>query len=209
MPKKYILPDNINFWDYVYNNDVDNLDNVDTNTCLLTNETLISNYIELPCKHKFNYIALYNEIVQLTCNNNIYKKVNTNTYTIYCPYCRKNSNGLLPYIPSIISDKIKYVNYPYKYSIKHKRCSYNNNNLQCSSNYAYDISNNILCNTHHISLDKQNNNIKLKSNMTDEMITYSNKYTIVELKQKLKQHKLKCTGLKHILIYRIFNNNIN
>ena len=40
-------------------------DNEDTveDICFITNEKLEENYIKLPCNHTFNYVALYNELI--------------------------------------------------------------------------------------------------------------------------------------------------
>ena len=56
-------------------------------TCLITNEKLEYNNIELSCGHQFNYIPLYNEVkYQKTKKmlDNSQLKINE----IKCPYCR-------------------------------------------------------------------------------------------------------------------------
>ena len=69
----YVLEDNFNFFEELksnsdindeYNNTNDN--NTTDNTidkCMISHMPLTYNYITLPCKHKFNYISLYNELI--------------------------------------------------------------------------------------------------------------------------------------------------
>ena len=84
------------------NNDTNNQINNNTNVelCLLTNEPLDKTMIEMSrCKHKFNYIPLYNEICQqkLRINkDNNYETSILHEYQIKCPYCRTIHDRLLP-----------------------------------------------------------------------------------------------------------------
>jgi hypothetical protein len=58
----YIIEDNINFYDTLYNDDNDNeCDN--NNICLITYEPLQDSYVKMDCGHTFNYIPLFNDIM--------------------------------------------------------------------------------------------------------------------------------------------------
>ena len=56
---KYIIEDNINFFDELNSDDCD-----PNNTCLIENKPLVDNFITLSCGHKFNYLPIYNEIIK-------------------------------------------------------------------------------------------------------------------------------------------------
>ena len=58
------------FLNYLNNNENENeSENKNENEseserCLISNELLVCNYITLECNHKFNYLELYNEVVE-------------------------------------------------------------------------------------------------------------------------------------------------
>ena len=87
----YVIEDNLNFFDLIKDTSAKNTDNV----CLISGSVLDENHITLDCNHKFNYVPLYNDIIQqkLTYNSNNLKKLKINEIT--CPYCRKISNHLI------------------------------------------------------------------------------------------------------------------
>ena len=64
------------------------------NICLITGEQLETNYIELDCKHCFNYIPIYNEVVYQKTKRLLDNRFLKNNQ-IKCPYCRKINNNLL------------------------------------------------------------------------------------------------------------------
>ena len=95
----YIVEDNFDFFSEIMKNSTKEPE-TSNETCLLSGVPLSNNHIELQCKHKFNYINLFNEIkIQKTIYN-----VNSNTRLKYneimCPYCRQITKQLLPYIPN-------------------------------------------------------------------------------------------------------------
>ena len=61
---KYNIEGQIDFFSELYKS-LDEVDKTDTdnNICLITNEPLTENFVQLECKHKFNYIPLYNDLV--------------------------------------------------------------------------------------------------------------------------------------------------
>jgi hypothetical protein len=88
----------------------DTMDTTD-NICLITKEKLHPNHITLSCKHKFNYVPLYNEVInQKNKQNNIYEVTKLSSNQIKCPYCRIITNKLLPHIPYPCVKGIKNVN---------------------------------------------------------------------------------------------------
>lgn len=193
-----------------FNNSHSN-NNINSNKCLIYHDKLTDNYITLECGHSFNYLPLYKEIINQ--KNRYFSKssIKLKFNEIFCPYCRKKHNYLLPYIP-IYKDviRIKGVNSPDIYCMKYKKCNYTfkngkNKGLKCNCN-AFITKFGILCNKHY------NNCIKIESNKqndiniiwTTEMEQFSKKYTIPKIKEILKQRKLKLSGNKKTLILRLF-----
>ena len=79
------------------NDSIDNFDNI----CLISNEPLEKDHITFTCKHKFNYIPIFNEIIRQK-HHIIHRKYNNlevqklTKFQMKCPYCRKIQNGILP-----------------------------------------------------------------------------------------------------------------
>ena len=205
------------------------------NTCLITGEELTENYVTLDCNHKFNYIPLYNEI----CRQKN-KKLNTleinrlNFYQVKCPYCRKITNNILPFIINENVELKSGVNYPSKYSLKINTCQkifkvgkYKGQPCNCSS-FIYNGKN--LCLKHH-KINIKSKEVAAKEGGAKEggakeeeakdqkakegekyNIEYLNKlkkkYTVLQLKKILKDNYLKVSGKKENLIIRLINNNI-
>ena len=72
------------------NEKVDTLES--SEKCLISNELLTCNYITLECNHKFNYIELFNEVVEQKTKkmlDNSKLKLNE----VKCPYCRTINNA--------------------------------------------------------------------------------------------------------------------
>ena len=62
----YIIEDNIDFFNELNKNDIEvNSDN----KCLITNEILMNDFVELKCKHKFNYYPLFMDIFNQKINS--------------------------------------------------------------------------------------------------------------------------------------------
>jgi len=142
--------------------DTDTDTNADTNICLITKEKLEPNHITLSCNHKFNYVPLYNEVVnQKNKQNNIYEIAKLSSNQIKCPYCRAITNKLLPYIayPSVkvIKNVNSYVTTSYNnnpdYFLYAPKCSHatiNNTKNPCQKyGVYYETGNVILCPQHH------------------------------------------------------------
>ena len=133
--------------------------------CLITKEKLHPNHITLSCKHKFNYVPLYNEVVgQKNKQNNIYEVTKLSSNQIKCPYCRILTNKLLPHIPypsvKVIKNVNSYVTASYNnnpdYFLYAPKCSHttttttNNAKTECQKyGVYYETENMLLCPQHY------------------------------------------------------------
>jgi hypothetical protein len=115
--KKYNIEGDIDFFSELYKS-LDNEENnskteEDDNLCLITNQPLIDKFVKMECGHKFNYIPLFNDLVNHKKKFNNMESTNTHLKIneIRCPYCRKKSTGLLPYYEELGLAKITGVNY--------------------------------------------------------------------------------------------------
>lgn len=172
----------------------------DENKCLITNQSLTDKYVKMECGHKFNYIPLFNDLVNHKTKFNFmegtFSKLTTNE--IRCPYCRTKQNYLLPYYEEFGLAKVNGVNfydpnlkptYPNGTYILHK-CEYQ------YPNPIYDIStpetstnSKYLKKTCHYHGTKINIYNKLKPS---EPITYDDTkyYCYTHKKEMIKNYKL-------------------
>ena len=113
---KYKIEGNINFYEELYKS-LDEDENQhkteeDNNNCLITNQPLVTHYVQLICGHKFNYIPLFNDILN---HKNKFNSMESNgrlgINDVRCPYCRKKQHSLLQYIEELKLPKIHGVNY--------------------------------------------------------------------------------------------------
>jgi hypothetical protein len=128
---KYNIEGGIDFFSELYKSlDIeDSKENIDyDNICLITNQPLIDKYVSLNCGHKFNYIPIYNDLINhkqkfnyMECSS---RKLNTNE--IRCPYCRKKQQGLIPYYEELGLKKVNGVNFydPYCKISMYNKCEY-------------------------------------------------------------------------------------
>lgn len=130
--KEYKIEGNIDFYAELFkslDNDEDNID--DNNLCLITSQPLIDKYVTLSCGHKFNYIPLYNDLVNHKTKFNALEgnrsqlRGNENR----CPYCRNKQEVLLPCYEELGLKKVPGVNVEAKcinvnYASKFKSCEY-------------------------------------------------------------------------------------
>jgi hypothetical protein len=99
--QNYKIQDNIDFYQELYkqmdepdNNEID--DSTVQTVCLITNSQLEEDYVALSCKHKFNYDAIYNDIVNHKKKYNSMEKHMIKSNELRCPYCRSVQTQLLP-----------------------------------------------------------------------------------------------------------------
>jgi len=187
--------------------------------CLITDKELDNNYITLDCKHKFNYIPLFNEVKSQKNTKNQYIDMNRPLINeIKCPYCRSITPKLLPYFSAIIDEKISGINFNNKFAkLQIHTCEHKLSKLNkvCGEN-ACKTEYGCLCNKHY-NLQKNKHLKKVKSiNQNEEvskLIKINNylkdesyeKLLIPQLKILLKKNNCKVSGSKNILITRIWN----
>ena len=157
---KYNIEGGINFFDELYKSlDIEESNEKtddDNNKCLITNLPLIERYVEIKCGHKFNYIPLYNDLVnhRKKFNNleDLLTRVNLNE--IRCPYCRSKDNKLLPYYEELGLPKVNGVNFYDPKNIDSKptqnysqKCEYQLSNVNFDESKPESETNkkNILC----------------------------------------------------------------
>jgi hypothetical protein len=130
---------------------VDNLEvnNTSDGKCLITNENLTNGYVTLLCNHSFNYIPLYNDLVNHKKSLSLetqYLKTNE----IRCPYCRNKQSVLIPYYDMVGVKKTIGVNYIKKAGTFVGKCNYNDliKDLYLKE-YCIDVINNIILDGSH------------------------------------------------------------
>lgn len=99
MSKNYIIGGgtDINFYEELYKSLDDPSKDDETGECLISNSPLTENYIQLECNHKFNYLALYNDLVMHKKTFNRMERRILKPTEIRCPYCRNIQTNLIPY----------------------------------------------------------------------------------------------------------------
>jgi len=188
-----------------YLNDL-NENNENNEKCLISNELLIANYITLECNHKFNYIELYNEVVEQKTKKNLdNSKLKLNE--VKCPYCRNITKNILPYFKYYDTRLVKGVNSPQDLSIKLNECQYIEKNSELCKKSACSTNFGILCNNHLKYNIKEE---EILNNISIERRNIYNKKTIQDLKKELREHNIKLCGKKEDLINRllIYYNNM-
>jgi hypothetical protein len=123
MSKKYKIEGGINFFEELYKSldmSDDYIDDKSDNSlfCLISNEPLTANHVQMKCGHKFNYVPLFNDIHIHKSKFNHLESTNglLKANQIRCPYCRKKQEELLPYYEEYGLPKVPGVNC-------HKECS--------------------------------------------------------------------------------------
>jgi hypothetical protein len=173
-------------------------DNVNIETCLISDETLEDNHVKLECNHKFNYKHIYNEVHKQKTkpwHSEVNKVKNSQ---LKCPYCRNIQTGILPYRESY--PKVKYVNWPPSFMMLPDECTYifasgKRKGQPCSKKCSgkYCISHNaIILRREKKKLEKEKIKIKLefleeKINTNDQSIiphaANANAFTNVQIEQ--------------------------
>ena len=162
MAQKYRIEGNFDFYSALKESLQTEEAVVDESTvCLITRMPLTEDYVSMECGHKFNYLPLYNGLVQTT---KPYINSSFRSGQIACPFCRHTQTTLLPFNPKY--KKVVGVNlYPFKVgkdsgvktSDAGYLCKLANTN-DCTSDYAYKCGDNYYCEAHHVlgsSIEKQ------------------------------------------------------
>jgi len=90
--------------------------------CLISNEELEEQHVTLQCKHAFNYIPLFKEIVKQKKITNMLEVQKLKPNQLKCPYCRIVQNKVLPYNEKL-RKKVIGVNWPPSISMLSNTCS--------------------------------------------------------------------------------------
>lgn len=211
----YTIEDNIDFFSILKNEleakPVENTENV----CLITHQPLEDTYITLECGHKFNYFSIYNEVINQKNIENYLETTHLLINQLKCPYCRKITNKLLPYIEHPLVSYKKGVNFPLKYCMKSYTCNWiiksGKRRTEMCGKAAYITNFGTYCCLHQTISYKRNNKKNTNSSsiaMTKKHHDINKKYKVAELKQILRDNKNKVGGTKVELIHRIIQNNL-
>lgn len=175
--KKYKIEGNLNFYDELYKSLDENNALDEKDLCLITNTPLTENYVTLECNHKFNYVAIYNDILNHKKKFNSLEAKHLKTGQIRCPYCRNIQNNLLPYYNISGIKKCSGVNwvdenntmshYDFIGNCCFLKTSTDSNgniiNINCSYNFCKIIGDKMYCPQHYrVALKEYNHMIKLK-----------------------------------------------
>ena len=160
------------------NDDNDDNDDNDENICLISKEKLHPNHITLSCKHKFNYIPIFKEIsYQKNKSNTSFEITKLSHNEIKCPYCRRITNKLLPYIPYPSVKQLRYVNSPDELCMSAMKCQHthkcknpgdvdvdvNDSDVKCNKNALYyEVENVLFCVQHFRQYEKRMKSIQDK-----------------------------------------------
>lgn len=216
---KYKIENNINFYEELYKS-LDEEEVFDDERCLITNEKLTDKFIQLNCGHKFNYIPLFNDLVNY--KNKYIKLEFTSNYLNYneirCPYCRSKQIGLLPYYEELGVKKEHGINFVDETLPVFKLCAFlipnvgyasNNSNSQQHFHCQYQgykieelgddfKDNNYYCFKHKkliIQKYKQDKKLKQKQEQDkkkeEKLKLKEEKIKLKEEKMKLKEEKMK------------------
>ena len=111
----YIIEENFDFYKELYesldDSDNNNIDEQSAQICLITNAPLTKHFVELECKHKFNYVPLFKDLVNHKTKFSSLDTHRLKVNEIRCPYCRNKQGNVLPYIEELGLPKEHGVNW--------------------------------------------------------------------------------------------------
>lgn len=110
----YIIEGNFDFYKELYESLDDsgnNTDELSAQVCLISNAPLTKHFVELECKHKFNYVPLFKDLVNHKTKFSSLDTHRLKVNEIRCPYCRNKQGNILPYIEEIGVPKEHGVNW--------------------------------------------------------------------------------------------------
>ena len=212
MNNNYIIENNIDFYEELKKCQTSKI-KLEEKICLLSHEPLTDNYITFPCNHTFNYIPLCKDIISSKYAYLKYKNCRpTNTKSISCPYCRKQSDKLLPFIPiyGLQNNEI----FSFKNSLDLYECTHINKSgkykgIKCPCKNAFKSKWGIYCIKHYSKINQ-----KYINKLSNEKIL-ENKEAKIYLKKKkkelqdlLRSKELPISGTKIVLVNRLLNNNV-
>ena len=188
---KYIVEGDLDFYKELDDSLNLNIDNDDSNKCLISYTELKEHYVELICGHKFNYGPLYKDTFNYKkkFNNMEQIKNKLKINEIRCPYCRKVNGNLLPYYDHLPYPKEHGVNFIDNDKINNdykniSNSNYNNNQCEFESILTDDSGNTFI--NKCFSYGYQHFHLKEKYKICNKYC-YNHKQVILkELKQKEK-----------------------
>lgn len=197
----YVIEDGIDFW-----SELEKEDNAQCDEgCLLTGEPLGLNHITLKCGHSFNYTPLFNELRREKTRYNPKEVQRVLTNQVKCPYCRQVQTGLLPYVPTFTTERLKGVNAPQTMTMTICHCEWEMKNGKRSGSTcgaaAFQTNHGNRCEKHWRAEERS---AKLQSVWTPEKQAYCDKTKRTELCALLKAKGLPTYGNKRVLVERLF-----
>ena len=203
---QYKIEGGFDFYSALKSNEKEEENEDDTNICLITRLPLTVDFVQMECGHKFNYLPLYNDLVQHTKPS--LSGFSRTGCIIECPFCRRIQQTLLPY-----NERFKLVIgvnlYPLKLCkdttaimIPKTDCEFASMN-KCTSAHTYKLSGGKhYCESHKIlgisiALQEMNHSAFLlkketiDKKMTDKMAKLAKKLAKKEEKDKKKLNKIK------------------
>ena len=198
----YVIEDGIDFWSELEKDDDSAAE--EEQVCLLTGEALAMNRVTLKCGHTFNYMPLFNELRREKTRHNPKEIQQVRTCQIKCPYCRQIHNGLLPFVPTITTERLRGVNAPEKYTMTLCACDWKMKNGKRSGELcgvsAFQTVHGNRCEKHWRA---EEHSAKLASNWTAEMQAACDKSKRVDLVAKLRALGRPVYGNKRVLVERL------
>lgn len=192
MAKNYIIDNNINFYEELYKSLDEPEPTSEIETCLITNLPLTENYVQLECKHKFNYVPLYNDILIHKKTFNRLERRMLDAREIRCPYCRNIQKTLLPFYKMDGIKEEHGVNY-FDETLAVKK-TYNSSEFsgyfQGTCAYVGTATNNDGENAIIQNVCCQNNQVK-KLDLDDKTYCMFHKYQVIKAHQKKEKQKAK------------------
>ena len=112
----YIIEGNFDFYKELYeslddSDDNNNIDELSAQVCLISNTPLTKHFVELECKHAFNYVPLFKDLVNHKTKFSSLDTHRLKVNEIRCPYCRNKQGNVLPYIEELGLPKEHGVNW--------------------------------------------------------------------------------------------------
>jgi hypothetical protein len=111
----YIIEGNFDFYKELYesldDSDNNNMDEQLAQVCLISNTPLTKHFVELECKHAFNYVPLFKDLVNHKTKFSSLDTHRLKVNEIRCPYCRNKQGNVLPYIEELGLPKEHGVNW--------------------------------------------------------------------------------------------------
>lgn len=197
---KIIIENNINFKNLLQNLE-DSDDENDESRCKISQNKLDKNKITLECGHSFNFITLYNELLN---QKDIIINMDTNKPNygqIKCPYCRQMNNSLLPHVR--LTNEMKFItgiNSPENlcmsfFNCNHKLKSGPNKGMNCPNNGFY-IDEVCFCRKHHSYYTTKQKKITPNQKINDSGENNSINKNICQVVLKHGNNKGKICGKK-------------